>query len=313
MPSYQFCTIATVSHLPFAQVLLASLQRQQAGCVLHVLVVDGELSDDREGIVFYSLKEVDGTRRAQDIISKYGQTPDNLRWALKPVFLLFLLQQAQSLVYLDNDIFFVSPYAFLFTELAGRSVLLTPHWSPFYPLPHASEFELSLQIGLYNAGFIGVTQRAVQALRWWADVCLFKMERSTQEGYFVDQRYLDLLPLLDDGAGILRHPGCNLGSWNIHQNKRTKTAGAVKINGVHDPVFIHFNVATIQQIENGNDPQLNDFFLAYKNSFTALGYDFDAVKPDYVKNKTNVLIKAKKIIRLRTRIKQTVFWLYQKL
>lgn len=313
MQACHFCTIATVSHLPFARVLLASLQRQQPGCFFHVLVVDGEVPSGEGDIRFYSLKEMDGIYLAQDIIAKYGQSPDNLRWALKPVFLLFLLQQVQSLIYLDNDIFFVGPYTFLFTELAGRSVLLTPHWSPFHPLPHVSEFEVSLQIGLFNAGFIGVTQRAAQSLRWWADVCLFKMERSTQDGYFVDQRYLDLLPLLDGGAGILRHPGCNLGSWNIHQNKRTKTAGAVKINGVYDPVFIHFNLATIQQIENGNDCQLTDFLVAYKKTFTALGYDFDAVKPGYVNNRANRVLKLKRAVRLRTRVKQMVFRLYQRL
>ncbi|HYO22916.1 MAG TPA: hypothetical protein VER36_10960, partial [Flavisolibacter sp.] len=260
----------------------------------------------------YSLDELKDIHLAEAILNKYKDTKDALRWALKPVFLTYLLQQYEKVIYLDNDLFFFSPFEFLSEELNDSSFLLTPHWSPFSPLPHTSDFEMNFRLGLYNAGFVGVSRQGMPGLGWWAEACLFKMAADFSNGYYDDQRYLDLLPVIDEKARILRHQGCNVGGWNIHQNKRIVMNGTVYINGRYPVVFIHFNQSTLEQIALGNDKQLQPFLDIYKASFASFGYSFEQLKKNAAGLSTSPLLRLKRKVRIRTRLKLLIFQLYQK-
>jgi len=314
MAIYHFCTIASKSHLPHVMVLAQSLRQQTAEVRLHTLFTDdvqGEVETD--GIDVYHISQLAKVNNAEEILVKYNQEADHLRWALKPVFLQHLLTQLESVIYLDNDVHFYSSFDFLFEQLSKHSMLLTPHWSSFDPLPHTSDFELNFKIGLFNAGFVGVNSRAMEALKWWTEVCLFKMSKDTSEGYFVDQRYLDLLPIIDENIGIVRHQGCNVGGWNIHQNKRSLVNGKVLINDKYPVVFVHFNQSTLNQISQGNDSLLKPYLQQYRNSFQSLGFNFDELFSGRVATGQSSIKKLKTSLRLRTRLKQLVFKLYQRL
>ncbi|RYF82651.1 MAG: hypothetical protein EON98_11115 [Chitinophagaceae bacterium] len=281
---------------------------------MHALFTDDVPGEsDAAGIDVYKVSQLAKVNNAAEILVKYNQEADHLRWALKPVFLQYLLKQLDSVIYLDNDIHFFSSFNFLFEELNNHSMLLTPHWSSFDPLPHTSDFELNFKIGLFNAGFVGVNRGAMKALNWWTEVCLFKMSKDTSEGYFVDQRYLDLLPIIDENIGIVRHQGCNVGGWNIHQNKRYSVDGKVLINDKYPVVFVHFNQSTFDQISQGNDPLLKPYLQQYRNSFQSLGFNFDELFSGRIATGQSSIKKLKTSLRLRTRLKQLVFKLYQKL
>lgn len=213
----------------------------------------------------------------------------------------FLLQQTEKLIYLDNDIFFFHPYEFLFDELNDTSILLTPHWCSFHPQPDEENFMMNYRAGLYNAGFVGVTRQALPTLNWWAKVCTYHMSEEMEAGYFVDQRYLDLIPIIDPKAKILRHKGCNVGSWNIKQNIRRQLDGKILINGKFPVVFIHFNNETIKHISNGNDGQLRGHLDLYIATLKKYNVDLKDFK-DYSTN-SNLLIKIKRKLLLRTRLK----------
>ncbi|MBK9568929.1 MAG: hypothetical protein IPO53_02675 [Chitinophagaceae bacterium] len=110
--------------------------------------------------------------------------------------------------------------------------------------------------GLFNAGFVGASKKGLPALKWWSGACHYKIDRQPELGIFVDQKYLDILPVEYPDIEILQHRGCNIACWNMDTNKRTICNGKLLINDKYEAVFIHFTHETIQQILNGNDYQL---------------------------------------------------------
>lgn len=259
-----FCTISTVSHLYKVYALAESLANQKHEFVLHVLVSDSDADFAFANCRFWKLNDFKNEPSAQSIISKYKSNADKLRWSLKPVILKFLVStEAEQVIYIDNDIFFYSDYQFLFDLLNKHSLLLTPHYYKHNPKKEQNWLEANFRVGLYNAGFVGVNKKAVNTLQWWADCCEYRCEKNSWRGLFDDQKFLDLIPVIDEGAHIVRHKGCNVASWNKDYCERKIIDGELKINGKYPVVFIHFNPFTIREIAMGRDALLLPLYNFY--------------------------------------------------
>ena len=312
---YHFCTIASGNYIPFVETLFASLQEQEVNASLHVLMTDVNFKDpSKEGLFVHALSQVKDDLLIDRIEHQYHANNNYLRWALKPVFLRYLLKEHEAVIYVDNDIFFFHSFHFLFEQLANASILLTPHWFNLRPYPNTENFNTNFQIGLFNAGFIGASRRGIPFLEWWAEACLYRMERNEQEGFYDDQRFLDMSLLVDENAAIVRHLGCNVGSWNMHQNKRVSTNGQAMINGKYPVVFVHFNHETIKHILNGNDAPLVPYLEEYRTFFKKTGYvleDYISSLQDWSKQAPFQAIVRK--TKIRTRFKNWLFQLSQKL
>lgn len=189
--------------------------------------------------------------------------PDRVRWALKPIFLRYLLESRGMAValYLDNDLHFVADYHFLFEEAARHAMLLTPHFFASRPALSPKNFASMFTVAYFNAGFVGATRKGFEALDWWWQCCLYKCEISAEEGLFGDQRYLDYLPLRFDNIGIVRHPGCNMGPWSQAEFPRLMNHGdATLISGKWPVIFIHFSLLTYEYIWRDREPLLNQWY-----------------------------------------------------
>jgi lipopolysaccharide biosynthesis glycosyltransferase len=309
------CTIISPDFLPFAQCLYASLRRYDPTAELHVLVTsEKEKPQAIDGISFYSLSDIN-SEFLNELVKKYEGINDNLRWSLKPVFLLHLLQQSERVIYVDSDIHFFSDYGFLFDTLELRSFLLTPHFASIDPFDKEEKFMMNFLVGLYNAGFVGVSRKAIPTLKWWLKACLYNTSDDTANGFFVDQRYLDMVPVIDADATIVRHRGCNVGSWNMETYKRViQPGGSVLINN-HDPiVFIHFNHETTRHIVNGDDAALMPYYEQYSKTFSASGQQLtDFIDKLDAWKKSGIIYEAKRSLSIRTRIKRSLFNLAKKL
>lgn len=116
-----FCTISTCSHLFKTFALAESLQ--PFFMQLSILLVDDDSTNKLEkfpsNAAVYNLADLP-TERVQQVVKKYRG--DRLRWALKPIFLLFLLQKKSKVIYVDNDIAFFNSPTFLFDELEKNNV-----------------------------------------------------------------------------------------------------------------------------------------------------------------------------------------------
>jgi hypothetical protein len=188
---------------------------------------------------------------------------------------LHLLQAGYDrVIHLDNDLFFFSDPRFLFEEMDQGHVLLTPHWRTLDPEEDVYEFRNNFTDGIYNAGFVGATQTASAALHWWAKVCRHRIDKGLDKGYFLDQRYLDLLPTYFPPARILPHQGCNVAFWNLRNLKHVEVDGEVLINGKWPIVFIHFTHSLIKTImEAGREHTLASHLHAYTDALS--GYEPD--------------------------------------
>lgn len=260
-----FCTIITAGHLPFAKVLHRSIVKQAPGSQLQVLVVnDNTIASSGETII-HTLTSLENQPLFKEIEKKYAHTdPDHFRWALKPLFISYLLSKGfEKVIFADPDLFFVNDPSFLFSELDQHNIILTPHWANTDPVANEDSLFAVLRGGLFNAGFIGASAKGKEAIDWWAGMCHYKMEKRKELGLYDDQKYLDLMQVQFPGVEIIRHRGCNLASWNIDTCKRSTANGKLVINGEFEPVFIHFAKDTIVNIINKNDELLRPFLDEY--------------------------------------------------
>lgn len=262
-----FCTISTVSHLYKTYALADSLLKTGEAC-LHVLITDGNPEADHKICKFYNAEHIRNFSVADTILRKYHRQKDKLRWSLKPVFMNFLLSEntTEKLIYLDNDIFLYASCDFLFDLLNEHSFLLTPHYYKVSPKKEQNWFEANFRVGLYNAGFAGANKNATETLHWWADCCAYRCEKSSFRGLFDDQKYLDLVPIINPSTHIVRHQGCNVAGWNTDVCKRELINNRVLINGKYPIVFIHFNDTTIREILSGSDKILWGYYRDYIDS-----------------------------------------------
>ena len=311
----QFATIISPEYFPFASTLYGSIRKYHPAASIHILVTgDVKPHQLEDGMHIYLTSEL-SSPIVEDIQNKYKGFNDHLRWSLKPVFLLHLLNKIDKLIYLDADVFFFGNAGFLFDELDLHSILLTPHFAQPDPFVNEEKFMMNFGAGLFNAGFIGVNRKAVKTLEWWTRACLYHISDDPNNGYYVDQRYLDMIPVIDAGASIVRHQGCNLGSWNMDTYKREKQVdGTVLINGKFPVIFIHFNHETMKHILNGDDAGLKTYWDEYAATFAATGHQLENFIPMLGKWKsTSLFLEIKRAASIRSRFKQLLFRLAKKL
>ena len=102
---YHFCTIGSGNYLPFIETLFHSLHTQDENVVLHALLTDGTIpSRKNENLRFYSIDQLLDEPHVREIVDKYSYRNDYMRWALKPVLLLYLNKTYGKVIYVDNDI-----------------------------------------------------------------------------------------------------------------------------------------------------------------------------------------------------------------
>lgn len=314
-----FCTIVSRDYLPYAKAVQASLRCYDAGHILQVLVTDVTEDDapaNEEGLQIWTIQDLANSETFQKLYKKYGhrQAADEFRWALKPVFLAYLLNSGfEKVIYVDADVYFFSSPQFLFDQLEVSSVLLSPHWRSIDPILFEDLFAL-LKDGYFNAGFIGANRNGINALGWWTDACTAKMEKSVTLGLYDDQKYLDLMPHEFIGVQVLQHRGCNLAYWNLESNLRQLHNGKLLINGEFEPVFVHFTAATIEHISNGNDGLLRPLLQIYLTELEQQGLPAAQLlqMKGHEKKKTLVASVKHKLL-LRTRLKRFLYRLSENL
>ena len=190
----------------------------------------------------------------QELRKKYAG--DQLRWAMKPALIEKMLNKHESVLMVDSDIHFYDKFDFLY-DFEGFELI--PHWRNTDP-GNSTEFQISLQHGYFNAGFVGFTSKGLDACKWWAKSCHWKCEINPSLGVYVDQKYLDMLPYhFPETSNIVKHRGCNVAFWNKTENQRCMgESNSVTINNEYPIIFIHFAENTI------SEPSLKHYSEIYK-------------------------------------------------
>jgi hypothetical protein len=274
-----FCTIITKSHIPFSKTLFQSLNKYDSEIESFSLIVDSEISFNIEEFQVIRLQELFCVLHAEEISKKYFHDIDALRWSLKSVLMIFLLQSKKfdQVYFVDPDLYFYSDFHFLYQELNNHSFLLSPHWGCMHPEKSEVYFQRLMTDGLYNAGFLGATSKGLSTLYHWAELCLHACERDKNRGLFVDQAYLNFFPILNPDSKIVYHRGCNVAEWNRFEISRSLDEnGDLILDGIYPLVFIHFsNLGYLVE----HDPLLIPYLERYEEELRKNGFVGSLIAP----------------------------------
>lgn len=246
-PVMVFCTIVCRNYVAQARVLAESIRREHPEAQFVVLVIDrpGGWRDFEADEPFAAIGLEDlGIQALETMKGIYAAL--EFSTAVKPWLLQELIARfpaADGVVYLDPDIRAYGPMLELEASLREHWAVLTPHFTESNPLDGCTPSEQSILLaGTYNLGFIGLRPGgdSERFLRWWMD----RLERECivdpAGGFFVDQRYVDLVPGLFDDVGILRHPGYNCAYWNAATRTIDHSGEGASVAG-HPLRFFHFS------------------------------------------------------------------------
>lgn len=274
------CTIVSPNYLPFARTLALSYRAHHPVDEFFVLIV-GRIADKsafaEEPYTAVFLEEI-GLQNIQSLGMKYNILELNTN--VKPRFMLYLLAQRNisMLVYLDPDIYVYLRLQPVFDLLCHHNAVLTPHLTTPSSEPDGGFEQDVLSNGTYNLGFFAVrrNEETTQLLEWWDRRCVEKGFSEGRSGLFVDQKWMNLAPSLFDGVVQCKHPGCNMGVWNLDERKLSVCNGRYVVNGQSPLYFFHFSGVAVDRPEvlfrfthrhtPSSRPDLQQIFAEYKEA-----------------------------------------------
>ncbi|MBK6005767.1 hypothetical protein JJB11_06635 [Ramlibacter ginsenosidimutans] len=240
-----FATIASGNYLAYARVLRDSVSRHMPEAAFRLLIVDRRTaaldSELAETGLSATYAEQLGLPDFELIAYKFDVV--ELNTALKPSFLKQLFTEGyEQVVYLDPDIQVLAPPEPVLAALHDCEIVLTPHaLRPVMDGKRPSDIDF-LRGGTFNLGFVGLRAgaNARAFLDWWERRCLALGFNDATFGVFVDQKWVDLAPSYFDSVRVLRHPGCNVAYWNLHERTLERSASGYTANG-QTLSFFHFS------------------------------------------------------------------------
>ena len=150
-----------------------------------------------------------------------------------------------------------------------------------------------LSTGTYNGGFfsIKVTDNSRRFIEWWCDrmkdYCFYSLEK----GLFVDQKWLNLVPVFFEKVFIVKLPGYNVSYWNLHERSIDFKEGEYLVNLEDKLRFFHFisinlkdSILFYKQQDRFTDesqPIARELFLQYRKAVYTEGYEQISTSPSF--------------------------------
>ena len=242
----RICTIVARNYLAYARVLATSFREQHPAGECFVLVIDdvaGEVDDSTEPFRIVRPSDLP-LQRFEAMAAMYDVT--ELATAVKPWLLEHLLAEGGEapISYFDPDIRFYAPVEEIAQQAIDHELVLIPHITAPLPDDGQQPGELVLMAsGTYNLGFVAMapSARVHELLGWWQRHLRYDCVVDHALGYFVDQRWFDLVPNTFDGTAVLRDPGMNVAYWNLHERELTRDATGRWFVNDQPLRFFHFS------------------------------------------------------------------------
>src|SRR5436190_3804039 len=283
------CTIIAKNYISFARTLAQSFLAHHADYKFYVLIVDefvGYIEPGDESFEVLTLADLN-VPDPERLCFRYDVK--ELCTAVKADLLNYLITDKgiSRLLYLDPDILVTASLDQLYEELGTFDIVLTPHLDHDYPadglLPDDG---FVLRAGQFNLGFIGVnsTENARGFLAWWKAKLYDNCVVDLLSGYFVDQKFIDFVPLFFANFLIERDTGYNVAYWNLHSRKLTRSNGDWRCN--NGPLyFFHFSGYSLEGLSLSshipaslardvlsNRSHLKELFVDYGQRLLRSGY-----------------------------------------
>jgi lipopolysaccharide biosynthesis glycosyltransferase len=319
-------TICSINYLAQARTLRNSLIATNPDVQFFVGLVD-----KLDGVTFeeahapdFPLIEIDkiGIDGFEEMCSRYNIT--ELNTAVKPFYFTYFWNHypdAQNVIYFDPDIIVFQPLTELIQRLSQSEAVLTPHLlTPIEDRKTPNELH-HLNTGVYNLGFVAMRRSPEMTafVKWWEEKLRYECKIDLCNGLFVDQNWMNFLPVFVPGTYIEKHPGYNAAYWNLHERLFSEQDGTFYVNGSSSLIFFHYS---------GYDPYKPDILSKYQDRYelkerTDLKELFDLYRISlidngngYYRNFPCAYIKPKKILRyqrIRKLLRAPVNYLIKKL
>jgi len=245
MTNRAICTIIAKNYAAFARTLAQSFLSLHPDDKVYVLIVDdfaGYIDPADECFEIVKLDDLQIPNLAE-FCFKYNLK--ELCTATKANLLEYLIveKSIDRLVYLDPDILITARLDEIYENLATHDIILTPHLDTDYPdddlLPDDG---FILRAGQFNLGFIGInsSENAQSFLSWWKPKLHKKCFVDVPSGYFVDQKFIDFVPIFFKNVLIEKDTGYNAAYWNLHSRRFSEENGAWRCNDGR-LYFYHFS------------------------------------------------------------------------
>lgn len=242
MKNFAAVTIVAHNYLPQAQILADSFKEHHPESTFYIAIVDRPVEAQlisHPSFTVLPVNQVDfGLQGFEHMAAYYDVT--EFATSVKPFVLRQLTRKHDCVFYIDPDIKVFAPLTPLVQKTLDIGWSLTPHalkpivrtgWQP-------TEEEIK-GAGVYNLGFIGVTNKSGELLDWWCERlrhdCIIDVPRQL----FTDQRWIDLaVPIWP--VHIERITSYNVAYWNIDQRNVWKDGDTYMVD---DDVlrFFHFS------------------------------------------------------------------------
>lgn len=196
-----------------------------------------------EGMKITGFDEI-GYPEFDDMLTRYNVIEFNT--SVKPFYIEYLWRhygEEHRIVYLDPDILVYRPLDHVFSALELHSVVLTPMFTMVTEKTSFDEL-VALRHGMFNLGFIALkySKESIKLVKWWKERLTSHCLIDKPRGIFVDQKWMDLAPLLFDEVFTLKHPGYNMAWWNFAERRLLKLGDDYAVNDPsHLLYFFHFS------------------------------------------------------------------------
>ncbi len=299
-------TILSKNYLHFGKVLAESFLKHNPHWDFMIYITDifEDINDLVEAVEAYAkgyeLVSLYGIREhfefaeLEDMLCRYNIV--ELNTAFKPFVFDYLIARGyEKIVYLDPDIIVLSAIDEIDEYLTNHNIVLTPHILTELPLDSKGLSEQDiLKTGIYNLGFIAISnsEESRKFILWWKmrlfNFCYINFEG----GMFVDQKWIDFVPIYFENVKILKNKKYNVAYWNLHEREIKLENNAWTIDG-EKIVFYHFsgiqldNLNSISKYQNRftleEKPDLKKLFVNYQNVISCK-------KPEKYSKKKNIFL-----------------------
>jgi len=231
-------TIVSRNYAAQAMTLMQSLSRAEPAARRVVIATDGPIPRIAGLAEVIPAESLDAPFAAMSV---YYDALE-LNTAVKPYAFRRLLAEAETVTYLDPDIYVFRPLDAVRAALADAELALTPHLARPLAGEAMPDDRAILQSGVWNLGFAAMraSDKTRALVDWWAGKCRFDCRVDFEAGLFTDQRWMDLAPGFVERFAALRDPGLNLAYWNLEGRVLAKGRGGWSVDGA--PLsFFHFS------------------------------------------------------------------------
>jgi lipopolysaccharide biosynthesis glycosyltransferase len=281
-------TICSINYLAQARTLGDSLKSTNPDVKFFIGLVDSleGISFDEAFYPEFPMIEIDKIeiRDFQEMADRYNIT--ELNTAVKPFYFTYFFKhypEAKNVIYFDPDIIVFQPLTELLNSLQNHEAVVTPHINtPIEDRLTPNELH-HLNTGVFNLGFVAFRRSEINSefISWWEEKLRYECLIDLCNGLFVDQNWMNFLPVFVPETHIERNPGYNAAYWNLHERVFSNRDNTFYVNADNQLIFFHYSgydpakpeiLSKYQdRFELSKRPDLTDLFDLYRNSLISNG------------------------------------------